>query len=124
MTQWIELAIPFAELFIGVVLVGCTAGLFFATRTLAKETELLRKMPNEPIISVRLEPHPQERDVLELVLANEGKGPAKSLSCNFVGDPDLFLLLHSNQLPVNELSFIEHGIGYFAANQTFKVSSI
>ena len=117
---FVKTILPFAEAVLGIALVICTLGLFRATRTLARETELLRKVQTEPRINIRLEPHPTDPSLLQLVLANEGQGPAKEICCGFVGDSSFFRFEHVDLRPADQLSFIENGIAHFASNQTFR----
>jgi hypothetical protein len=58
----------------------------FLTRTLATDNRLLRKAGTEPEVVAYLLPDEQHIHVLNLVVTNVGRGPARNVELEFVGD--------------------------------------
>jgi hypothetical protein len=61
----------------------------FLTRTLATDNRLLRKAGTEPGVVAYLRPDQQHIHILNLVVANVGRGPARNVELEFVGDLEL-----------------------------------
>ena len=65
----------------------------FLTWKLVSETRKLREMQTAPRVSVRLElAEYVSSGGMELVIANEGQGPAQNIQFGFEGDPTCFYL--------------------------------
>ena len=62
----------------------------FLTWKLVTETRQLRRAQTEPRVTVRVESTRSGGNGKELVIRNEGQGPAKGVSFTFEGDPTYF----------------------------------
>jgi hypothetical protein len=58
------------------------------TRTLAADNRLLRKAGTEPEVVAYLLPHEQHIHILNLVVTNVGRGVARNVELEFLGDHD------------------------------------
>ena len=92
------------------------------TGWLTWETRKTRLAQTEPRISVQLE---QERDGLpgyELVIKNEGQGPAKNIRFQFEGDASYFRSsLHGNvPPPIDQLPAVTDGLDYMESGRTLR----
>src|SRR5689334_4751578 len=56
------------------------------TRTLARDNRLLRKAGTEPEVVAYLLPDQRHINILNLVVANVGRGPARNVELEFIGD--------------------------------------
>ena len=105
--------------FTGVV-AGSTVAYVLLTWRLVSETRRLREVQTEPKVSVRL--GLAERighGGLELVIRNEGQGPAQNIGFNFQGDPTYFIG-HGQQQPIDQISVIKNGLPYLGPGQSFR----
>ena len=87
------------------------------TWRLVSETRRMRQMQTEPRISVR--PELSEHfghGGIELVIRNEGQGPAQNIRFQFQGDPTYF----DKERPVDQIPVIKNGLPYLGPNQTFR----
>ena len=75
------------------------------TRTLASENRMLRKAGTEPDVVAYLLPNPRFVNFLNLVVANVGRGPARNVVVEFIGDLTILQkkgapLLAKSKLPI------------------------
>ena len=97
-----------------VVYAGLTGWLVF-------ETQKLRKAQTEPRVSARIELAERvAQGGLELVIRNEGQGPANDIRFDFEGDPTYFVE-HGQQEPIDQIAVIKNGLPYLGSGQTFKL---
>ena len=90
------------------------------TWRLVSETRRLRQVQTEPRVSVRLELAERVgHGGLELVIRNEGQGPAQNIRFNFQGDPTYFIG-HGQQQPINQIPVIKNGLPYLGPSQSFR----
>lgn len=96
---------------------------FYAVLTwrLVVETRRMREVQTEPRVSVRLElaTHVGHGGI-ELVVRNEGQGPAQNIQFNFQGDPTYFID-HGQQQPTDQIPVIKNGLPYLGPNQEFRI---
>ena len=105
--------------FTGVV-AGATAAYAVLTRRLVSETRRLRMVQTEPKVSVRLElAESVGHGGMELVIRNEGQGPAQNIRFNFQGDPTYFIG-HGQQQPIDQIPVIQNGLPYLGPGQSFR----
>lgn len=91
------------------------------TWQLVSETRQLRRVQTEPRVSVRLELADRARHgAMELVIRNEGQGPAQNIQFNFQGDPTYFTK-NGKRPPIDELPIIKGGLPYLGPEQSFRV---
>jgi hypothetical protein len=87
------------------------------TWQLVKETRRLREAQTEPRVSIRAELSDYAgHGGMDLVIRNEGQGPAQNVRFGFVGEPSYF----DEKRPINELPVIKNGLPYLGPNQTFR----
>lgn len=107
-------------IFTGVVAV-CTLLYMVITGWLAWETRKMRQVQTEPRVSVQLERSEQVGGgAFDLVIQNEGLGPAKEIVFKFSGDPTYFVGNGLRQ-PIDELPIIREGINYLAPGGRFSL---
>ena len=101
---------------------GSTVIYAFLTWRLVSETRRLRQVQTEPRVTVRLESDRNSGIGKELVIRNEGQGPAKDVRFTFEGDPTYFRgsFLNSPPPPIPELPVIRDGINYMAPGETLR----
>ena len=105
--------------FTGVV-AGSTAAYALLTWRLVSETRRLREVQTEPKVSVRLELSERVgHGGLELVIRNEGQGPARNIRFNFQGDPT-YLIGHGQQRPIDQIPIIKNGLPDLGPGQSFR----
>ena len=105
--------------FTGVV-AASTVAYVVLTYRLVSETRRLREVQTEPRVSMRLELAQQVGfGGLELVIRNEGQGPAQNIRFNFQGDPEYFIGHGQNQ-PIDQIPIIKNGIPYLGPGQSFR----
>ncbi len=106
--------------FTGVVALSTVAYALLTWR-LVSETQKLRRAQTEPRVSARVEIDEWAgRDGLELVIRNEGQGPASNIRFDFEGDPTYFI--GSGQLePIDQISVIKNGLPHLGPGQTFRL---
>ena len=106
-------------LFTGVVAVS-TAAYALLTWRLVSETRRLREVQTEPKVSIRLELAERVgHGGLELVICNEGQGPAQNIRFNFQGDPTYFME-HGHDQPIDKTPVIQNGLPYLGPGQNFR----
>ena len=108
-------------LFTGVVAVS-TVVYAFLTWKLVSETRTMRKAQTEPRVSVRVELDHDGRRGFELVVRNEGHGPAKKIRVKFDGGRNVFGESRlSNPGPeIEQLSVFKDGIAYMEPGETLR----
>ena len=90
------------------------------TWRLVSETRKLREGQNEPHVSMRVEFSERAANgALELVIRNEGQGPAKDIHFRFQGDSSYFAT--TGRLPIDQLPVIRNGLSYLGSNQRFGI---
>ena len=105
--------------FTGVVALSTVAYALLTWR-LVSETRRLREVQTEPRVSVRLELAERVgHGGMELVIRNEGQGPAQNIQFNFQGDPTYFLK-HGQQHPIDQIPVIKNGLLYLGPGETFR----
>ena len=105
--------------FTGVVALSTVAYAVLTWR-LVSETRRLREVQTEPRVSVRLELAERvEHGGLELVIRNEGQGPAQNIRFNFQGDPTYFIGYGQRQ-PIDQVPIIKNGLPYLGPGQSFR----
>ena len=105
--------------FTGVV-AASTVAYALLTWRLVLETRRLREVQTEPRVSMRLELAERVgHGGIELVIRNEGQGPAQNIQFNFQGDPTYFIG-HGQRKPIDQIPVIENGIPYLGAGQSFR----
>ena len=106
--------------FTGVV-AGSTVAYALLTRQLVSETRRLRKVQTEPRVSVSAElAQGVGHGALELVVRNEGQGPAQNIQFGFEGDPTYFTENGLEQ-PIDQIPVIKNGLPYLGPSQHFRV---
>ncbi len=108
-------------IFTGVVAVS-TVFYVVLTCRLVSETRTMRKAQTEPRVSVRVELDHDGRHGFELVVRNEGQGPAKNVKVKFDGGPNIFAEsnLSGPRPEINQLPVIKDGIPYMESGATFR----
>ena len=97
--------------FTGVV-AGSTVAYAVLTWRLVAETRRLREAQTEPRVSMRLELAERVgHGGIELLIRNEGQGPAQNIRFHFQGDPTYFIG-HGQQQPIDQIPLIENGLPY------------
>ena len=105
--------------FTGVV-AGSTVAYAVLTWRLVSETRRLREAQTEPRVSMRLELAERVgHGGIELVIRNEGQGPAQNIRFHFQGDPTYFIG-HGQQQPIDQIPVIENGLPYLGTSQSFR----
>ena len=102
--------------FTGVVALS-TVVYAFLTWRLVSETRRMRKVQTEPRVSVRVEPDHTGLPGYELVIANEGQGPAINVHFKFTGDSTYFRSSFQGTAPppIDQLPAIRDGLAYMEA---------
>ena len=103
--------------------VAISTGVYaWLTSRLVEETRILRKAQTEPRVSVRVELDHDGRHGFELVVRNEGQGPAKNVIVNFDGGPNFFA--ESNQSDwkpeMHRLPIIKEGVPFMETGETLR----
>ena len=108
------------------IFTGVVAGSTFAytvfTGLLAWESRRMRQVQTEPQVSVDLELSSNLTPGIELVIRNEGQGPARNLTFEFEGDPTYFQKsVRSGSHPnVGQIPVIKEGLGYITSGKTLR----
>ncbi len=107
--------------FTGVVAIS-TGVYVLLTWRLVSETRRLREVQTEPRVSVRLEASQGGHRGYELVIRNEGQGPAKNVRFEFKGDPTYFRKTWIRRSPpsVDQIPAIKDGLDNLEPGQTFR----
>ena len=105
----------FLLVFSGVVAIS-TLIYAYLTWRLVGETRRMREVQTEPKISVFVELNEHISTGMDLVIRNDGQGPAYNIRFTFRGDPTYF----GGDRPVDQLPVIRNGLTYLAPNQTFR----
>ena len=115
-----ELGEILISVFTGVVAISTVAYALLTWR-LVSETRRLREVQTEPRVSMRLElaTHVGHGGI-ELVIRNEGQGPAQNIRFNFQGDPTYFID-HGQDQPVDQITAIKNGLPYLGPGQDFRI---
>ena len=97
---------------------------FYAALTwrLVVETRLNEEVQTEPRVSVRVEASRDGNHGYELVIRNEGLGPAKNVHFEFEGDPSYFRsswMGRSTPPTIDQLPVIKDGLDYLEPDQKF-----
>ena len=96
---------------------------FYAALTwrLVVETRRMREVQTEPRVSVRVEANRDGNHGYELVIRNEGLGPAKNVHFEFEGDPSYFRSSWMGRSPptIDQLPVIKDGLDYLEPDQKF-----
>ena len=102
------------------VVAASTVAYAVLTWQLVSETRRMRRAQTEPHVSVRVEiAELVGHGGLELVIRNEGQGPAQHIEFEVEGDPTYFVG-HGHMLPIDKLPVIEKGIPYLGPGQSFR----
>ena len=106
--------------FTGAVAVSTVAYAVLTWR-LVSETSRLREAQTEPRVSVRVElAENMGHGAMELIVRNEGQGPAQNIRFSFEGDPTYFTESGLGQ-PIDEVSAIKNGLPYLGPSQQFRI---
>ncbi len=106
--------------FTGVV-AGSTVAYALLTWRLVSETRRLREVQTEPRISMRIElAEGVGHGAMELVVRNEGQGPAQNIHFGFEGDPTYFTENGLEQ-PIDQIRVIKNGLPYLGPGQHFRI---
>ena len=90
----------------------------FLTWRLVSETQKLRRAQTEPRLSVFVELNEQTGNgQMDLVIQNEGPGPAEDILIGFKGDPTYF----DDKRPIDQLPVIKNGIRYLGSHRRFRI---
>ena len=110
-----------ASLIAAVATLVATLAYMIFTGWLTWETRRMRQAQSEPRVSVQLEPDSKHRGY-DLVIRNEGQGPAKKVRFKFEGDSSYFRnsWVGNAPPPVDELPAIRDGLAYLATGQVLK----
>ena len=108
-------------IFTGVVAIT-TLVYMLITGWLALETRKMRQAQTEPRVSVRVEEDQSGFPGFELVIKNEGNGPAKEVRFEFTGDPSYFhnSVLGKSPPTVDQLPAIKEGLDLIEAGYTLR----
>ena len=88
---------------------------------LAWETRKMRTAQNEPRVSIQLELNNQVgHGGMQLVIRNEGTGPAQGLRFDFAGDADYFIQ-NGVGVPIDQVPAIKDGIKYLGPDRQFTI---
>jgi hypothetical protein len=108
-----------------VVLTIVTFVYVLLTRSISKETEIMRKTQTEPNISAIIQPDERYINWINLIIQNIGLGPAYNVK--FELNPDFEdsdrhpnLDDESINYKLSDVGFIKNGLPYFAPNQKFQ----
>ena len=109
------LTVVFSILFSGIV-AASTVFYVLLTRRLVSETRQLRRVQTEPRVTVRIQPVQIGIPGFDLVIQNEGQGPAKNVRLEFEGDSSYFRNSWIGKKPpaVDQLPAIKQGLDYMA----------
>ena len=111
--DWLIVAFTF-------VVAGSTVAYVILTWKLVTETRRMREVQTEPKVSVRLElAEHVSNGGMELVIANEGQGPAQNIKFDFEGDPTYFID-HGQSQPMDQVPVIRNGLPYLGPGQQFR----
>lgn len=106
--------------FTGVV-AGSTVAYALLTWRLVSETRRMRESQTEPRVSMRIEFNEGiGHGGMELVIRNEGQGPAQNIKFAFEGDPTYFIE-YGQQEPVDQIPVIKNGLRYLGPRQSFRL---
>ena len=84
------------------------------------ETRKMREAQTEPRVSVSLEPAERVgHGGIELVIRNEGQGPAQNIRFDFQGDPTYFIG-HGQRQPIDQIPIVKSGLPYLGPGQSFR----
>ena len=99
-----------------------TAFYAWLTSRLVSETQKMRRVQTNPRVSVRVEMDHTGMSGYELVVRNEGQGPARNVRFAFNGDSSYFRNGVVGRAPpcVEELAIIKNGLDHLEAGQTFR----
>lgn len=87
------------------------------TWRLVAETKRMREVQTEPKVSVHAELNDEHgHGGIDLVVRNEGQGPARNVRFEFHGDATYF----DKDRPLDQLPVIKNGLPYLGPNQTFR----
>ena len=112
-----ELGQALILVFTGVVALS-TVVYAFLTWKLVSETQKLRRAQTEPSLSVFVELNEQTGNgQMDLVIQNEGPGPAEDILIGFKGDPTYF----DDERPIDQLPAIKNGLRYLGSHQRFRI---
>ena len=112
-----ELGQALILVFTGVVALS-TVVYAFLTWKLVSETQKLRRAQTEPRLSVFVELNEQTGNgQMDLVIQNEGPGPAEDILIGFKGDPTYFY----DERPIDQLPVIKNGLRYLGSHQRFRI---
>ena len=90
----------------------------FLTWKLVSETKKLRRAQTEPRVSVYVELSEQAGNGrMDLVIVNEGPGPAENIRIGFKGDPTYF----NDERPIDQLPVIKNGLRYLGPYRKFRI---
>jgi len=108
-----------------VVLTIVTFVYVLLTRSISKETEIMRKTQTEPNISAIIQADERYINWINLIIQNIGLGPAYNVK--FEVNPDFeYRDRHPNpdarsiNYKLSDIGFIKNGLPYFAPNQKFQ----
>ncbi len=103
-------------------LAGFTFYLAKTTRVLSEETRRMREQQIVPRIDARVETGHSGAKNLDLVLKNEGNGPANKVRFQFRGDESHYrsTLISSNPPVISEIPLIKRGIDTWEAGREFR----
>ena len=106
--------------FTGVV-AACTLLYMLITGWLAIESRRMRQAQTEPKVSVQLDLNDRVGNGgMELVICNEGMGPAQDIRFQFSGDPSYFIENGIGK-PIDEVPVIKRGIRYLGTGRRFTI---
>ena len=117
--DWISLDPSVIVVVCTVVVAVCTMISVFLTKLLVSETRRLREAQTDPRVSVQVEPHDASLGY-QLVIRNEGQGPAMNVRFEFKGDPTYFRNSWAGKAPpaVDQLPAIRDGLEYMGIGYT------
>ena len=111
------MAMLYAQLIFSGLVALSTLVYAFLTWRLVAETRRMREVQTEPRVSVLVELNDQHgHGGMDLVIRNEGQGPAQNVRFEFQGDPTYF----DTDRPIDQLPVIKNGLPYLGPNQTFR----
>ena len=106
-----------------VVLTIVTFVYVLLTRSISKETEIMRKAQTEPNISAIIQPDERYLNWINLIIQNIGLGPAYNVKFEVnpdFEDRDRHSDIEGISYKLSEVGFIKNGLPYFAPNQKFQ----
>ena len=95
-----------------------------ATNVLASETREMKELQTAPRFDIRIETAPGGNRQLDLVIRNEGQGPARNVRFTFEGDRSYYrtTLMDSRGSPeIPDLPIIKNGLASWEAGRTFNL---